>query len=51
MYDLIEIYLKRGGRWEWQDSTRMHKTLVSAHADYAGRYQGIKIKCAYAHRA
>jgi hypothetical protein len=48
MYDLIDIYIQRGGRWMYEDATRMHPTIVSAARHYAALY-GCAVRARYAY--
>jgi len=35
MFDLIDLYVKRGNRWQYLDCSRMFRTLKAASAHYS----------------
>lgn len=47
MSDLINIYIKLGGRWVYHEGTRMHRTLAAAERHYLDVYQ-VKVKAKFA---
>ena len=47
MHPLIDIYVKRSGRWVWEESTRMHATLAAARRHYAHMY-GCEVRAKFA---
>ena len=50
MYDLIDIYIKKNGKWLYVDGTRMHKTLASAKKN-ASEFYGVECKAKFANLA